>query len=82
MRIFFTRKANRAFRRLPPAAATTLRRRLERMAEDPERRDVDIKRLKGRPGYRLRFGDWRAIYDLDGDTIVVIAIGPRGEIYR
>jgi mRNA interferase RelE/StbE len=41
----------------------------------------DVKRLKGREGARLRVGDWRIVFYVDGDSIVVSAVGHRREIY-
>jgi mRNA interferase RelE/StbE len=41
----------------------------------------NVKRLKGRTGARLRVGDWRIIFYLDGDTIIIAAVGHRREIY-
>jgi len=41
----------------------------------------DVKRLKGRAGARLRVGDWRVVFYVEGDTIVVAAVGHRREIY-
>ena len=41
----------------------------------------DVKRLKGRDGARLRIGDWRIVFYLDGNRIVVVAVGHRREIY-
>jgi mRNA interferase RelE/StbE len=41
----------------------------------------DVKRLKGREGSRLRVGVWRIVFYLDGNTIVVAAVGHRREIY-
>jgi len=32
--------------------------------------------------YKLRIGDWRVIYTLEEDTIVIQAVGHRKEIYR
>jgi len=32
--------------------------------------------------YKLRVGDWRVIYTLEGNTVVIQAIGHRREIYR
>jgi len=32
--------------------------------------------------YRYRVGDYRIIFDVEDDTIVVIAIGHRREIYK
>ena len=31
---------------------------------------------------RLRVGDWRVIYQLTGDTVTIVKIGHRSEIYR
>lgn len=42
----------------------------------------DIKKLKGRNGYRLRVGDFRVIFDSDGNIILVIRIDSRGQIYK
>ncbi len=43
-----------------------------------------IETLVGRPGYRLRIGDWRVIYTLDSGRLVVLVldIGARGGIYQ
>ena len=32
--------------------------------------------------YRFRVGDYRVIFDLEGDEIVVLRVGHRREIYR
>lgn len=44
----------------------------------------DIKPLKGSTGtYRLRVGDWRVLFSyLEGDTIYIRKIGPRGDVYK
>jgi mRNA interferase RelE/StbE len=41
----------------------------------------DTKALKGRPGVRLRVGDWRVVFIEDATTIIVVAVGHRREIY-
>jgi mRNA interferase RelE/StbE len=33
-------------------------------------------------GYRFRVGDYRVIFDFEGDEIVVLRVGHRREIYR
>ena len=44
---------------------------------------LNIKALKGQPGlYRLRVGDWRAIFFRTGDDFLVAAIGLRKDIYE
>lgn len=43
----------------------------------------NVKKLKGsRQEYRLRVGDYRALFELVGATITVYAVGPRKDIYR
>lgn len=37
----------------------------------------DVKKLRGRDGYRLRVGEYRVLFDEDGTTILAIYIGRR-----
>lgn len=39
----------------------------------------DIKKLQGASGYRLRVGNFRVLFDVNG---VIIDIGNRGQIYK
>jgi mRNA interferase RelE/StbE len=42
----------------------------------------DIKRLRGSDiAYRLRMGDYRVLFDVDGDVIIVRRIGDRKGVY-
>ena len=43
---------------------------------------ANVKRLRGRPFWRLRVGDWRIIFDDDGVILTVLTVGHRREIYR
>lgn len=42
----------------------------------------DVKKLQGKTGYRLRVGDFRIIFDKDGNILYIVQIGNRGEIYK
>ena len=43
----------------------------------------DVSKLQGREGYRLTIGGFRVLFDYLEDNIIdVIAIGPRGDIYK
>jgi mRNA interferase RelE/StbE len=77
-----TKPAIRALRRIPANVARLIRGRLDKLAEDPARAP-NVKPLKGRPGYRLRVGEWRVVYELDHSQrrLVVLDIGPRGGVY-
>jgi mRNA interferase RelE/StbE len=67
---------------MQPKTALRILDAIEKVVEDPECKDLDIKKLVGRDGYRLRVGDWRVIYTKDGQILAVLRIGPRGDIYR
>jgi mRNA interferase RelE/StbE len=42
----------------------------------------DIKRLHGaEAAYRLRMGDYRILFDVEGDVIVIRRIGNRKDVY-
>jgi mRNA interferase RelE/StbE len=83
-RVLFTRSADKTFRRLPRHIAQRIRRSLDDLATNPYAEHLDVTKLQNRPGYRLRVGDWRVIYEIVSDelTILVLRIGSRGEVYR
>ena len=50
--------------------------------EHGETRGMDIRKMQGYEDYmRLRIGDYRAIYTVT-DEVVIIYAGPRGDIYK
>ncbi len=42
----------------------------------------DVKKLQGLNIYRLRVGDYRVIFNKDGNIIYIELIGNRGQIYK
>lgn len=69
---------------MPRNTARLIRGKIEDLAQDPWAPNNNVKKLVGRPGYRLRVGDWRVIYDLD-DALRIRAverIAPRGGAYN
>lgn len=42
----------------------------------------DIKKLQGADGYRLRVGDFRILFNVQGIIVDIIEIGNRGQIYK
>lgn len=83
-RLEFTRQADKALRRTPRDVARLIVQKLELLAGDPYAPNNNVKKLVERSGYRLRVGDWRVIYEIEEDRLVilVVAVGPRGDIYR
>jgi mRNA interferase RelE/StbE len=78
-RLAYSRSALKALSRLPDEIRADLKGKLARFVETGA---GDVKRLTGRPGWRLRSGDYRLIFEDSGDTILVHAVGHRREIYR
>jgi mRNA interferase RelE/StbE len=54
------------------------------LAATPERRDLDVRPMIGRDGFRLRIGRYRALYRLEQDRMVILVldVGPRGDVYK
>jgi len=69
---------------LPRKIAEKFRLAFKELAVDPHNTDFDIKKLSGRDGYRLRIGNYRAIYTVDAGQLVILVVnvGPRGDIYK
>ena len=83
-KIVFTKKAYKSLRRIPKNVIDRVRTKLDRIAEDPYAPYSNVTKLRNRPGYRLRVGDWRAIYEIKENELIILVlkIGSRGEIYR
>lgn len=83
-RILLTKSADKTLRKLPRNTAQRIRRSLDDLATNPYAEHLDVTRLQNRPGYRLRVGDWRVIYEIENDElmILVLRVGSRGEVYR
>ena len=59
----------------------TVRKRIMDAIDDLP--DGNIKKLQGREGYRLTIGGFRVLFDYIDDSVIdIIAIGPRGDIYK
>lgn len=83
-RVLFTKSAERALLKLQRPIADRIREKLTLIAKEPYAHHSEVTKLQNRPGYRLRVGDWRVIYDIRNEEMVVLVlkIAPRGEVYR
>jgi mRNA interferase RelE/StbE len=82
-RLAFKRSAAKELAALPKAAQHRIRARLLALAESPSAEDT--KALQGHTDlFRLRVGDYRIIYRVDGAEllILIIKVGHRRDIYR
>lgn len=83
--IIVHRRARKYLDRMDSRIKAQLVARLETLATDPENAP-NVKPMEGDFAgcHRLRHGDLRVVYQWDKaqDTIVILAIGPRGDIYK
>ncbi|MBU0958613.1 MAG: type II toxin-antitoxin system RelE/ParE family toxin [Nanoarchaeota archaeon] len=72
----------RQLNKLPSLLSCRILKKVEELKEDPFSKD--IKKLKGEPGFRLRVGDYRVIFDIDfrDNLISVLRLGYRKNIYK
>ncbi len=74
--------ASRALRKIDPPMALRIRGAIALLAVDP--RPPAARPLRGRSGYRVRVGDYRIIYLIEDDVllVVVVTVGHRSDVYK
>ena len=78
--VVLTDEVKAKLRALPLALRRDIGHRLFKLEQDLE---GDVKKLKGsRSEYRLRIGDFRVLFELEGRTATVYSVGNRKDIYR
>ena len=67
--------------KIPPPHFNRIIKAINELANEP--RPVGYRKLTGRPGFRIRIGDYRVIYNIEDKilTVIVIDIGHRKNIY-
>jgi mRNA interferase RelE/StbE len=84
-KLIFLSRAVKELKRLDFVAQQMIKKKLEILAEDPDKLKNDIKALKGKLAgkFRLRVRNYRIIYQKKDDvlTILIVRIGHRKEIY-
>ena len=85
VRLLLGPAAVKSLGRMQRKMAESIMGRLEAVAARPFGQHANAKRLVGvNDGFRLRVGDWRALYRIDRetDTVFVEDVVTRGEAYR
>lgn len=82
--ITIQRQGAKTLRKMPRPQAERILSALDKLAENPDRPDIDVSPLVGRPGFRLRIGTLRIIFKRDDNArlIDVIQVASRGQIYK
>ena len=82
-RVVTTKSFDKALARLPLNWQKRIVAKIKEVAADPYAPNNNLTKLQGRDGYRLRVGDWRVIYELQDERLMMLVLdmGPRGDIY-
>ena len=74
--------AQRSLRKLDPQIAKRIQGAISLLSDDP--RPPNSRKLRGRDAFRVRVGDYRIIYTVEDDVllVVVVTLGHRRDIYE
>ncbi len=86
-RVRLARRAERGLRRIRVGDSRGYQRvaaAIRSLADDPRPPGATKLSPFDPPAWRLRVGDYRIVYEVDDDRVLVIAVNvaPRGEVYR
>jgi len=79
--ITVTRSARKQLLQIPDKAKAAIQAAIGALATDP--RPSGVKKLKGQEGYRIRVGDYRILYSIFDNILLVevVKVGQRGNFY-
>ena len=77
-------QAKKKLQSLPKMDRFRIAEKLEQLGRNPDDSSLDIKKLEGKPYFRLGVGNWRIIFErYDVVRIITIEkIKPRGDAYK
>jgi mRNA interferase RelE/StbE len=81
--IEFSKQAIKDLQRIPKNYAVILFAKIKLLAVNPYDQALDIKKLKAINGYRLRVGEYRVIYEIEKEKllILIVKVQIRGNVY-
>lgn len=78
-KIEWTKKAQDSLGELDNFTSQRIAKKIDELSINPFSRSV--KKLKGIQGHRLRVGDYRVIFYVEGNSVFILKIGHRKNIY-
>ena len=80
--IVIERSAQKELGKIPPPYFNRIIKAINNLSSNP--RPEGYKKLTGRPGFRIRIGDYRVIYEIENEAlkIFVVKVGNRKDIYK
>ena len=81
-KIEWTESATKDLERLDKLVSRRILRKLDWFSNNFERIAPELLSGELNSTFKLRVGDWRVIYTVEGDTTVIQSVGHRREIYK
>ena len=82
MKIVYQEKARKFLKKISTDDRKLIIKKIEQYSENPKSLENNVKKLKGYDNfYRLRIGNYRVIFDNNGNIINILAIGLRKDVY-
>jgi mRNA interferase RelE/StbE len=80
--VLVERYAQKQIMKLDKKLIPVIKAAIAELANNP--RPYGYKKLKGEEAYRIRVGDYRVIYEIDDDIILItiVSVGNRKDIYK
>jgi len=78
-KIIWDDKADESLHKLELSISRRIFKKVEELSDNPFSKD--IKRLQASKDFRLRVGDYRVIFSIEGEIIIILKIGHRKNIY-
>jgi mRNA interferase RelE/StbE len=81
--IVFSKQAVKDIQRLDTVIKKRLHKKFLEVVETKDISKISKQLVNHEAGqYRLRIGDYRSIFDIDGKTIIILRVRHRKEVYR
>ncbi len=80
--LFITRTAQKEISLIPKEFALNIKEHILKLKNEP--RPSGCKKLKDRDGWRIRYSNYRIIYEIDDNSkiIKILHVGHRKDVYR
>ena len=79
--ILYTKRAVKDIRKLDSVAKKRLKKQIEKLAQNPFKFAVRLKD-KRLGEYRFRIGNYRVIFDIDKNKLIILRVAHRKEVYN
>ena len=79
--LLIEKQVQKQLEKIPSPDYQRVKKAIKDLAKNP--RPEGYKKLKGRPGYRIRQGNYRIVYEINDQilTVYILAAGQRKDIY-